>query len=63
MNTYVVEVVGPPEQVNPWMGMATVEASNPHTAIRRVLYPIHNGRKAVRIKRGEKLTIHVERTK
>lgn len=59
MNTYVVDYQMP-------FGVGhsqTVEATNIHTAVKKVLYPLSVGRKPVAIRRGQTMTIRVERIK
>ena len=56
MNTYVITSTGA------IMGRTTVKATNIHTAIKCAYYPYKPGvTQALIIKRGEKVTIQVER--
>ena len=57
MNTYILTSHGAIE------GRTRVEASNIHTAIKKAYFPMEFRRKALSIKKGEKVTIEVERIK
>lgn len=57
MNTYSVSYQGPFATKS-----VQVQASNIHTAVKKVLYPTEFGRKPVAIRRGQSMTIRVTRT-
>lgn len=56
MNTYSVSYQGPFATKS-----VQVQATNIHTAVKKVLFPITAGRKPVAIRRGQSMTIRVER--
>ena len=56
MNTYSVSYLGPFVD-----GQARVQATNIHTAVKKVLFPITVGRKPMAIRKGQSMTIRVER--